>query len=156
MINIEIPGRANLRLSHLVLDYNGTLALDGNLLDGIAEKMEELSGHFQLHVITADTHGTVEEKLAGLPCLYQIIGPDEQDMQKDVYVRSLGADKVVAIGNGRNDGLMLKAAALGIALVQGEGASIVAILHADIICTDILSAFDLLLNPDRLRATLRN
>ena len=156
MIDVEIPGRSNLRLWHLVLDYNGTLALDGDLLDGVANKMEELAGHVQLHVITADTHGTVVEKLAGISCLCQILGPSVQDMQKDKYVRSLCADKVVAIGNGQNDGLMLKTAALGIALVQGEGASIAAILQADIVCTDILNAFDLLLNPDRLKATLRN
>lgn len=156
MIDVEIPGRTNLLLSHLVLDYNGTLALDGELLDGVAEKMGDLALHVQLHVITADTHGTVGEKLAGLPCSVQIIGPHEQDSQKDAYVRSLGAKKVVAIGNGRNDGLMLETAALGIALVQAEGASIAAILQADIICTDILSAFDLLLIPRRLKATLRN
>jgi soluble P-type ATPase len=156
MIDVEIPGGTNLRLSHLVLDYNGTLARDGELLDGLAEKMEDLALHVQLHVITADTHGTVGEKLAGLPCSLKIIGPNEQDRQKDAYVRSLGEEKVVAIGNGRNDGLMLKTAALGIALVQEEGASIAAILQADIICTDILNAFDLLLKPGRLKATLRN
>ncbi len=156
MIDVEIPGSTNLQLSHLVLDYNGTLALDGDLLDGVAEIMKELAIHLQLHVITADTHGTVAKKLAGLPCSLHIIGPHEQDRQKDAFVRSLVAERVAAIGNGRNDGLMLKTAALGIALVQEEGASLVAILQADIICTDILNAFDLLLKPDRLKATLRN
>lgn len=156
MIDIEIPGSTNLRLSHLVLDYNGTLALDGDLLVGVTEIIQELANHLQLHVITADTHGTVAKKLADLPCSLHIIGYNEQDLQKDAFVRSLGAEKVVAIGNGRNDGLMLKTAALGIALVQEEGASIAAILQADIICNDILNAFALLLKPDRLKATLRN
>ena len=156
MIAIEIPGNIDLQISHLVLDYNGTLALDGELLDGVARRMERLATLVQLHVITADTHGTVKMKLAGLPCLLHIIGPKDQDRQKDAYVRSLGAEKVAAIGNGRNDGLMLKTAVLGCALVQEEGASVTAILQADIVCTDILVAFDLLLNPSRPKATLRN
>ncbi len=156
MLDIEIPGRKSLELSHLVLDYNGTLARDGELLDGVLEKLTNLAKLVQLHVITADTHGTVGEKLAGLPCALQIIGLDEQDTQKDAYVRFLGAETVAAIGNGRNDGLMLKTAALGIALIQEEGASLSAILQADIVCTDILNAFDLLLKTSRLKATLRN
>lgn len=156
MIEVQIPDGDNLQLIHFVLDYNGTLARDGELLNGVAEKIKELASHIQLHVITADTHGTVEKKLAGLPCTLKIIGPDAQDRQKEAFVHFLGAENVVAVGNGRNDGLMLKTAALGIALIQEEGASVVAIQRADIVCTDILHAFDLLLKPDRLKATLRN
>lgn len=156
MIDVDIPGRTKLRISHLVLDYNGTLAQDGEILDGVVEKMADLASSLQLHVITADTHGTVEKKLAGVPCFLHIIRPDEQDRQKDDYVRSLGVEQVVAIGNGRNDRLMLKTATLGVALIQKEGASLAAILQADIICTAIGDAFDLLLNPARLKATLRN
>ena len=156
MINIQIPDGENLQLTHLVLDYNGTLARDGELLPGVAEKMKELARHLQLHVITADTHGTVQKKLADLPCALKIIGSGAQDRQKEAFVSSLGAEKVVAFGNGRNDGLMLKTAALGIALIQEEGASVVAVQQADIVCTDILHAFDLVLTPDRLKATLRN
>jgi soluble P-type ATPase len=156
MIEVDIPGGEDLRISHLVLDYNGTLARDGELLEGVAEKMKDLAIHLQLHVITADTHGTVAKKLAGLPCSLEIIGLAEQDKQKEAYVRHLGANKVAAIGNGRNDGLMLKEAALGFVLVQEEGACVASILQADIMCTDILAAFDIFLNPARLKATLRN
>jgi soluble P-type ATPase len=156
MIEVDIPGGEALRISHLVLDYNGTLARDGELLEGVAERMKDLAIHLQLHVITADTHGTVAKKLAGLPCSLEIIGLTEQDKQKEAYVRRLGANKVAAIGNGRNDGPMLKAAALSFVPVQEEGACIAAILHADIMCTDILDTFDILLKPARLKATLRN
>lgn len=156
MIELDIPGGETLRISHLVLDYNGTLARDGELLEGVVEKMKDLAIQLQLHVITADTHGTVAKKLAGLPCSLEIIGLTEQDKHKEAYIRQLGSDKVVAIGNGRNDGLMLKEAALGFGLVQDEGGFVAAILQADIMCTDILHAFDILLNPARLKATLRN
>lgn len=33
MIELNIPGRGNLQLHHLVTDVNGTLAVDGELLD---------------------------------------------------------------------------------------------------------------------------
>ena len=33
MLNIQIPGREMLTLSHLVLDYNGTIAKDGEIID---------------------------------------------------------------------------------------------------------------------------
>lgn len=156
MIEIDIPGGERLQLSHLVLDYNGTLALDGELLFGVAGKMERLSEKLQVHVITADTHGTVGKKLTGLPCKLHIIGAREQDRQKHEYLQNLGMENVAAIGNGRNDGLLLKNAGLGIALVQGEGAAVSTLLQADVVCTSILDGLDLLLLPDRLRATLRN
>jgi soluble P-type ATPase len=62
----------------------------------------------------------------------------------------------VALGNGRNDRLMLKEAALGIALLQAEGAAVEALLAADVVAPDILVALDLLLAPDGLIATLRS
>ncbi|MGB3212093.1 MAG: hypothetical protein WBB19_15420 [Desulforhopalus sp.] len=156
MIEVDVPGGETLQLAHLVLDYNGTLARDGNLLDGVGPKIEELAPLVQVHVLTADTHGTVREKLSGLSCSLHIIGPGGQDRQKEAYVRSLGSKKVTAIGNGKNDSLMLKSAALGFVLVQEEGASTAALIHADILCNTILDAFDILLKPERLKATLRN
>ncbi len=156
MIKVQIPGGEALQVAHLVLDYNGTLALDGELLAGVADKIRELASRIQLHVITADTHGTVAAKLADLPCTLHILGPGAQDRQKQAYVQSLGAGGVVAIGNGKNDGLMLQTAALGIVLVQEEGGCVTTIVQADIMCTNIVDAFALLLQPDRLRATLRN
>ena len=63
---------------------------------------------------------------------------------------------VVAIGNGRNDRMMLAAAAIGIALVQAEGAAGQAVLCADVVATGILDALGLLEHPQRLVATLRS
>lgn len=156
MIEIQIPGSETLCIEHLVLDYNGTLAEDGELLEGVIERLGELNQHLQVHVLTADTHGTVAEKLAGLPCSLQVIGSDEQDRRKWEYVVAVGPKLVAAVGNGRNDVLMLQTAVLGIALIQKEGASTKALLAADVVCTDILDVLDLLLKPARLRATLRN
>lgn len=156
MIEITIPGAEPLRIEHLILDYNGTIAEDGELIEGVVEKIGELANHLQLHVLTADTHGTVAEKLAGLPCSVRVIGAEAQDRRKWEYVVAVGPKMAAAVGNGRNDQLMLQTAVLGICLIQKEGASCRALQAADVVCTDILDVFDLFLHPTRLIATLRN
>ena len=156
MIEIRIPGHRTLRLEHLVMDYNGTLACDGTLLDGVKEGMTALKDHLRIHVLTADTFGQAAAQLDGLPCTLSILGERNQDIGKLDYVRDLGAEGVVAVGNGRNDRMMLKEAALGIALILDEGAAVETIRSADVVCTSVPSAFSLLTNPLRLTATLRS
>ncbi|MDD5641618.1 MAG: ATPase P [Syntrophales bacterium] len=155
MLEIDIPGGKILRLTHLILDYNGTIAKDGLLLEGVAERLETLAPKLEIHIITADTFGSVRAQVAGLPVKLAVIGPKNQDQAKADYLASLGVDASVAVGNGRNDALMLKKAALGLAVVQSEGAAAAALLAADVTAPGILEALDLLLHPDRLRATLR-
>jgi soluble P-type ATPase len=91
-----------------------------------------------------------------MPCSLHLLNELDQDRQKMEYVNSLGSDFTVCIGNGRNDCLMLKEACLGIAVVLGEGAFSKALFEADVICTSIVAALELLLFPKRLQATLRN
>ncbi|MEJ5198635.1 MAG: ATPase P [Anaerolineae bacterium] len=156
MIEITIPGDGSLRLSYLVMDYNGTLACNGVLLDGVAERLTELSKHLSLYVLTADTFGTARAVLADLPCTVHILPQVGQDHAKMAFVSQLGRTEAVCIGNGRNDKLMLQAAALGIAIVGPEGAATDAVLAADIVVPNIQVALDLLLHPLRLVATLRS
>jgi soluble P-type ATPase len=154
MIEINIPGFCHLQLAHLVLDYNGTLAIDGHLIPQVGKKLTKLSHDLHIHVLTADTFGLAKTGLAGLPLDLTIAPPEDQAETKQAFVSSLGAEQVVAIGNGRNDGPMLKAAALGIALVQLEGGAVETLVSADIVSTSILDALDLLSHPQRLVATL--
>lgn len=156
MVRYEIPEMETLVIEHLILDFNGTLAIDGALIPGVAERLRDLSSQVTIHVITADTNGTARSQLAGLPCLVEIIGTAAQDQAKLAYGQNLGLDNVAAVGNGRNDVLLLKNAALGIAVIQAEGAASEALSAARIICTGISDALDLLLRPHRLTATIRN
>jgi soluble P-type ATPase len=155
MMEIKIPGFKALRLTHLVLDFNGTLALDGKLLEGVRERMGKLARELEIHVLTADTFGSVEEALAGIPCRTIIVTDSAQAEAKARHVHDLGRDGVVAVGNGRNDRLMLQNAALGMAVMQAEGAAPQTFLAADVAVFDINCALDLLLHPLRLIATLR-
>ena len=156
MIEINIPGHKTLRLAHLVMDYNGTLACDGNLLDGVKDRLAVLAKDLTIHVLTADTFGKARSELDGLPCKLSILPVDSQDKGKLEYIRQLDPDTTVCIGNGRNDRLMLREASLGIAVILDEGAAVEAVSTADVVCTSIGSALDLLLNPLRLVATLRS
>ena len=156
MINIDIPGFGALQLCHLVLDYNGTLAVDGKLLPGVGSALTLLSSKLEVHVITADTFGIAGSQLAALPINLTILPNEAQAEAKLQCVTQLGADNVVAIGNGRNDRMMLKAAAVGIAVIQAEGGAVETFSSADVATSTILDAFELLLNPKRLTATLRS
>jgi len=156
MIHIDIPGRNALNLEHIVLDFNGTLAVDGVLLPGVKAALNRLAGHLMVHVLTADTFGKSKAQLEGVACGLTILPPGGQDTGKRDFVEKLGADRTVAVGNGRNDRLMLAASALGIAVILGEGACGETLQAADVVCTDIIAALDLLLNPLRLVATLRS
>jgi len=156
MLTIDIPGHGPLNLSHLILDYNGTIACDGHILPGVKERLADLSTSLSIHVLTADTFGSVRKALTGVVCRVEVILQKDQAEAKLEYVKRLGLDNCVCMGNGRNDKLMLKNAALGVAVVQAEGGAVDAVLASDIVVTDILNALDLLRHPLRLTATLRS
>ncbi|MBW1836779.1 MAG: hypothetical protein JRI99_07480 [Deltaproteobacteria bacterium] len=80
MIEIAIPGYRKLKLDHLVMDYNGTLAVDGKITDGVKECLEVLAENLQLHVITADTFGKVRSALKGVSCELSILPVNNQDV----------------------------------------------------------------------------
>jgi len=155
MISQTIPGFGALRLQHLVLDYNGTLALDGGLLPAARPRLRALARLVSVHVVTADTFGTVERALRGLPCKVVVLAAARQDAAKARYVRALGERRTACIGNGRNDRLMLRAARLGIAVLGREASAAAALAAADVVAPSIEVALDLLLKPMRLTATLR-
>jgi len=156
MISLDIPDFGPLRLDHLVSDYNGTLALDGILHSGVAERLRVLAREIAVHVVTADTFGVAREQLAGLPVTLTIISPENQALAKLQYAERLGANRVVALGNGRNDRKLFGAAALSVGLIQEEGIAAATLLEADILATSITDALDLLASPDRIKAMLRS
>ena len=155
-MQIAIPGFGALRLEHLVLDYNGTLALDGRPLPGVKTRLERLARSVRIHIVTADTFGKARAGLRGVDCKLEILQSGGEDRAKAAYVRRLGASRVACIGNGRNDRLMLRVAGIGIAVVQAEGASPATVAAADVLVTSVTDALDLLLRPRRLTASLRS
>lgn len=156
MLEISIPDFGTLRLGHLVMDYNGTLACDGELEPGVVQALEVLEQNLQIHIVTADTFGQVRAAFAHTSYQVTVLPQDDQAQAKLGYVRHLGPQKCVCMGNGRNDRFMLAEAALGVAVVLDEGVSREALMAADVTVKGIVSALELLQKPLRLTATLRS
>ncbi len=155
MIELTIPGRGTLQIQHLVSDVNGTLAVDGQLIEGVAKRIAALRDRLHIHMLTADTHGkqaAIDSQL-GMEAVRIQKGNEAQ--QKADYVCKLGAETVIALGQGANDAGMLKTAALGICVLSAEGAAIETLMVSDLLLPDILTALDLLDKPMRIVASLR-
>jgi P-type E1-E2 ATPase len=155
MIDIEVPGRGTYRLKHLVLDVNGTIAVDGRLAEGVAKRVAELRRSVEVHMLTADTRGRQQVIDAQLGMQAARITPRDEAAQKASFVRELGGESVCAVGNGANDAGMLREAGLAIAVLGEEGLAVETLNAADAVVPSVNVALDLLLKPLRLVATLR-
>lgn len=155
MIELNIPGRGVLRIEHLVSDVNGTLAVDGRLVPGVARALAALQDRLTVHLLTADTHSRQEtiDRQLGLKAVR--IPPGDEASTKAEYLKQLDPSTVAAVGQGANDAEMLRQAAIGICVQSKEGLAVETLMAADILVPDILSALDLLENPIRLVASLR-
>lgn len=152
MIQIDIPNRGLLVIEHAVFDINGTLAVDGNVIPGVAERIRQLGELVTVHALTAGSHGNLAmiEVELGVPLRHISSAEDKAN-----YIRELNILHVAAFGNGMNDVEMLRLSGLSIAVLSGEGAAVEAMQAADVLAFGPLDAIDLLLKPQRLIATLR-
>ena len=155
LIQYSIPGLGDYSLEHLVMDVNGTLAVDGQLIEGVAAKVASLREVLTIHLLTADTHGRQSVIDGQLGLTATRIRAGGESLQKADYVRRLGSEKVVAIGQGANDAEMLAAARLGICVMSLEGVARETLLASDLVVPTILSALELLEKPMRIVASLR-
>jgi len=157
-ITIDIPGFGRRSIRIVVSDHTGTHSLGGSIDPDVKRKLRELARLVDLHIVTADSFGTAERELAGIATPY-LLGSGRSDTEKAAYVRQFDLEHVAALGNGNNDRLMLKAVkegrGLAIAVDNGEGCALDAMLNADLFVTGAGNAIDLLLDPTRLKATLR-
>lgn len=155
MIYIEIPGRKPLTISHIVLDYNGTIAVDGVLIDGVKEQLLKLKELADIHVLTADTYGSVQKQCGPLGIDVKTFPREGAAACKKEIVESLPGKKV-CIGNGFNDIEMFDSADLSVAVINAEDMCAGLLPHADVFTMSMQDALDLFLKPDRLKATLRS
>lgn len=154
---IEIPGYKTLEIKNLVLDYNGTIALDGEISETVKEKLCFLAADSDINifVLTADTHGTARRMCEGLPLTIMTFSGEDVMYEKQRIIREIGPDKSMAIGNGRNDVLMCREAAVSVAVIGKEGTFGGLTAETTVTVCSIEDALDLLIKPKRLIATLR-
>jgi soluble P-type ATPase len=155
MIKIDIPGWGSMEIENIVLDLNGTIATDGEILPKVKQRIESLSEAVKIYVLTADTYGTANDEIRDMKAeLVKIAGEDTQKGKLE-FVKTLDLEKTVTVGNGNSDQFIMKEACLGIAVFGDEGISIPAMKNSDIMVKDIYDALDLFLKPKRLISTLR-
>ena len=156
MYELNVPGYKTFRLEHIVFDFNGTLAEGGQLIKGLKDRLCALSNDLKVHIVTADTFNTVRQEFSNTDIHIEIIDKKSRgiDYKKD-FIKELGKNTVIAVGNGNNDAKMLNTAELGVAVIGKEGAAVSSILNSDIIVNDIKDVFNIIDNPQKLIATLR-
>ena len=158
-VAVDIPGFGRLELKVLVSDYTGTLSCGGKISAAVERRMARLAGRLEIHILTADTFGTVEREIGHLPVAVHRLEPLHQDAQKRTFVEGLGRKGVAAFGNGCNDRLLLRSVreggGLAVAVDNGEGCAVETLQNANLFISGAANALDLLLETDRLKATLR-
>jgi P-type E1-E2 ATPase len=155
MIRLDVPGRGTCEFENIILDLNGTLSVDGKIHPKARDKINLLAKRTKIYVLTADTRGRAAQILRKLKAETVLLSGDKTSHEKAEFVRAIGPDRTIGIGNGYNDHLMVKEAALGICIIGKEGASAETVRNADVIFPDVVDALDFLLRPLRSKATLR-
>jgi P-type E1-E2 ATPase len=156
MISVSVPGWGDLDIEYLVVDYNGTCAFDGKIKENVKEMLEKVSRYIKVFIITSDTYGNIDTEGNTIGFSIIKVGKEGSGAEKAKIIKELGPEKIVAIGNGSNDVLMLKEAALGIGVIGEEGCSKEILKEADFIVKNITDALSILLHPERIVATLRD
>lgn len=155
MLTYEIPGQGHMEIKNVVFDYNGTLAVDGKLIPGIKELLLKLTKRARVIILTADTYGTARKECSFLGDAIMAFPQEVAGEAKRKIVEQLGADCTICIGNGFNDTKMFEIAALSIAVIEPEGCSGKLLSYADIVVSSIRDAIEIVLSPNRIKATLR-
>jgi soluble P-type ATPase len=153
-MKIDIPGWGSLDVENIVIDLDGTLATDGRIPPEVKEKIGAVSALAKIYILTANAHGPAHEEISGTKAEMIKVSNEDSNQRKFDFLKALNLETTVAVGNGSNDQLILKEAALGIAVLGDEGLSVSAMKSADIVVKDIQSALDLFLKPKRLITTL--
>ena len=157
MITVQIPQQADINIKHIVCDFNGTLAHGGKVGRETINQLTKLSKQHDvnIYVVTADTYGTVTEQFKGTIIQVKLVSKQNGTIDKANFVKELGANNCVAIGNGNNDIQMLQQAKIGICVIGKEGCATKTLIASDIAVNNIEHAINLLANPFALKATLR-
>jgi len=153
-MKIDIPGWGSLDVENIVIDLDGTLATDGKIPPEVKEKIGALSPLVKIYILTANAQGPAHEEISGMKVEMIKVSNEDSNRGKFDFLKALNLETTVAVGNGSNDQLILKEAALGIAVLGDEGLSVSAMKIADIVVKNVQSALDLFLKPKRLITTL--
>ena len=150
-----IPGYKTLMIENVVMYFNGTISVDGRMRESVKQRIVQLAERYKVYVLTSDTQGTAAKELANLPVTLKIYNTEHAGECKKTFVEGLGSDTCACVGNGNNDVIMFKAAALSIAVLEEEGLFAPLLTASDILIKSSEDALDLLLDEKRIISGLR-
>jgi soluble P-type ATPase len=154
MISIQRPGMESLDIHFVLIDFEGTLAMDGRVHPKAKDKVNLLSKRVTITILTKSNREKVEETLRKMRAEILYVTEGDSSQQKLNALQRLGAHQTAVIGNGLDDVRILEQAGLGMCVIGKEGASAEAMAKADLVVTHVLDALDFLLKPLRQRAML--
>ena len=146
-------GVGEINLDTVILDLNGTLAVDGKLVEGVIPRINKLKElGFKLYLFTGDQRGTAstQAKELGIELMYAT-----NTAEKAECAKKCNFETTVAIGNARIDIGTFENAKIKIATLQKEGIHAGILNHVDIIIPTINDALDMLIDPNTFNATMR-
>lgn len=154
-ILLKIPKFKTIKVKNIVFDYNGTIATSGFVSSEVFDQIIALTKTFNVFIVTADTFGTVRKRFDATPVEVYIIDRDNGTDDKAQFVETIGAEHTIALGNGNNDDQMLNVSAIGISVLGDEGVSVKTLNSSDLLIKDLLDFFDMVEQPKKLIASLR-
>jgi len=154
MITMERPGQEPLRIEYILIDFEGTLAVDRRVDPKAKDKMNLLSRRTKIYVLAQGQDQVAEEVLKKVTVEVVHLKEGESSQGKLNLLNELGSQRTVAIGNGLDDVAMVENAGLGICVISREGTASEMLEKADLVVANILDALDFLLKPMRQQATL--
>jgi soluble P-type ATPase len=154
MIFIERPGQGSLEIEFILIDFEGTLASDRRVHPKAKDKINLLSKHAKIYILTKQEKEHAEEVLKKVKAEILYLTEGESSQKKLDLLRQLGPTRTIAVGNGVDDVPMIEEAIMGICVLGKEGTFSKAMKKADVVFMNILDALDFLLKPLRQKATL--
>jgi soluble P-type ATPase len=154
MISIQRPGMESLDIHFVLIDFEGTLAMDGRVHPKAKDKVNLLSKRATIYILTKSNREKVEEALRKMKVEILYVTEGDSSQQKLNALQRLGPHQTAVIGNGLDDVRIMEQAGLGMCVIGKEGASAEAMAKADLVVTHVLDALDFLLKPMRQRAIL--
>ena len=154
MISIQRPGMESLDIHFVLIDFEGTLAMDGRVHPKAKDKVNLLSKRATITILTKSNREKVEETLKKMKVEILYVTEEDSSQQKLNVLQRLGPHQTAVIGNGLDDVRIMEQAGLGLCVIGKEGSSAEAMVKADLVVTNVLDALDFLLKPLRQRATL--
>jgi P-type E1-E2 ATPase len=149
----QVTGVGEIELNTIVLDLNGTLQVQDEIVAGAKERLAKLRElGYKIYLFTGDQRGNAAEVCADLGIDYKVTKSTEEKAQG---MQEFNKENTVAIGNARIDIGMFENAKVRIATLQAEGIHAGILGHVDVITNSINDALDLLIDPNTFAATMR-